>query len=165
MVQTPNSNYSDEVLIIISTKAMGNFFLHEPMITLQKCRVLAKAIMFPGTLLWLSTKASQWRSPENNFAQSVLQKCRDYWEDNHVPRNSAVALSQSLWRRPRNNTERGMEDNGSTVSSSSRTHLVDDYFRNISIFITFLYNLRLQVIIHFARAHHILQHNMQQVQQ
>lgn len=58
MVQTPKSNYSDEVLLIISTKAMGNFFLHEPMITLQKCRVLAKAIMFPGTLLWLSTKAN-----------------------------------------------------------------------------------------------------------
>ena len=37
---------------------MGKFFLHEPVITLQKCRVLAKAIMFPGTLLWLSTKAN-----------------------------------------------------------------------------------------------------------
>lgn len=113
----------------------------------------------------LAFNQSQWRSLGNNFGQSVLQTCRDSWEDNHVPRNSPVALSQSQWRGPRNNTERGMEANGSTVRSSSITRLVNDNFCNISIFITFFYNLWLQVIIHFARAHHILQHNMQQVQQ
>ena len=113
----------------------------------------------------LAFNQSQYRSLGNNFGQSVLQTCSDSWEDNHVMRNSPVAFSQSQWRGPRNNTERGMEDNGSTVRSSSITHLINDNFHNISIFITFFYNLRLQVIIHFARAHHILQHNMQQVQQ